>query len=700
MSTEWRLAHVNQILHWAEEKHLSAQQVAQLESLAPLRPSRATWLQAGTRFCTFVGVLLLAAAVVFFFAYNWDAMNRFAKLGLAAGALTACVAAALASRPGGVAWQSALFGAAACTGALLALIGQTYQTGADIWELFAAWTVLMLPFVLLARALSAWLLCLLVSNLWLIRMLWQSAELWQWGIRSAEGKLALWLVFAALWWLLAWFGARWMVATPSRYLERITAALALAGLTIGAVLGLFDGDFVAYIVLFSAAAGSGFWFYQHRRPDIVMLGVLGVCSIVFVSGALQRIFWSDFGSAVFGAFITAAFVLGASGYLAVWLKKLYRQQHQQHQQPQQHTAASGDATTQTVPALLAVFAQHRIVDDAQRQTLAAKVPSATWLSILQALAAWLAALSLTSAFALIGAMAFELYFLFGVGLIAAGLALFWRNRDATSTGEFSAHLALGLSVSGQMLMAFAWRFEHGSDALGLLLSAALALALTIPRTSLLHRSLCWIAALACAYHPFYPSMLGLFGWGLTALSVVLWLTRRHWVKHAQAAYVTALAHGATVMGLAAIMMFDADTSPMRRGNFLYGHGAGVDYSAYIVSAVLVWLATSGWLWLRVLPKRERLTLALAAGGVAALGAGAPSMLLCLALMLATFYACQRVWLVISLASGWLFLGLFYYSLHQELWLKSATLAAVGAAVLALGGLLRSWQNRVSQEISS
>jgi len=339
MST-WRLAQVDQILHWAEHGQLNAQQVARLEALAPLQPSRASWLAAGERFCTLAGAVLLAAAVVFFFAYNWDGMHRFAKLGLAAGALGLCVAAALASRPAGLAWQSALFGAALCTGALLALIGQTYQTGADIWELFAAWTVLMLPFVLLARAWPTWFLCLLVSNLWVTRMLLQDGALWQIGVRDDAVKLALWLLLNTLWWLAAWRGGRWMLSAPSRHLERVSAALALAGLAWGAIVGVFGsaaredglGGFVVYLPLFIAVVAAGFWYYRHRRLDVVMLGMGGVASVAVATGVLLRILLVDDGRfvdrLVFSLFVTAGFVLVASGYLAVWLKNLTRQQHQ------------------------------------------------------------------------------------------------------------------------------------------------------------------------------------------------------------------------------------------------------------------------------------------------------------------------------------------------------------------------------------
>ncbi|KXU39253.1 hypothetical protein AXE65_09255 [Ventosimonas gracilis] len=686
MST-WRLAQVDQILHWAEHGQLNVQQVARLEALEPLQPSRAAWLAAGTRFCTLAGALLLAAAVVFFFAYNWDGMHRFAKLALATGALAACGLMALASRPAGLAWQAALFGAALCTGALLALIGQIYQTGADIWELFAAWAVLMLPFVLLARSWPTWLLCLLASNLCVTRMMVPDGGLWQFGVQDEAVKLALWLALNTLWWLAAWRGGRWMLnaSTPGRHLERISAALALTALTVGAVLGVWETHFVVYVPLFIAVAGAGFWYYRHQRLDIVMLGSLCVASVVVATSVLLRILGDDWRALSFILFVTAAFVLGATGYLAVWLKNLIRQQHQRDMAATDPRNADEviDAklvpriTTRinVVPHLLATFRAHDIADEAQCQRLANLAPGAAWLTALQALAAWLAALLLTGAFFVLdGPLLF-----FAVVLIAVGMALFWRQRDSA----FMNQLALGLSMAGQLLLAFVWA-DESRDA-HLFASAVLALALTIPRTSLLHRSLCMAMAVGCGLYSvpdrYFLDWAGWLGVVFVALATALWLARRHWVVCPQAGYVAALAHSASFIGLAIFLLAQHYV-----GDLFYD-GKLTHYGFYQWAAPLVWLASAGWL-LRALPRREQIVLAAAAVVVGALGYGAPAMLSCLTLTLATFYACQRDWLVRSVAGAWVFLGLFYYSLTQTLLIKSATLAAAGVALLALAWLIR------------
>ena len=63
-------------------------------------------------------------------------------------------------RPAG---QALLIGASVLTGVLLAVIGQVFQTGADAFELFLVWTVLILPWTLASRSAAHWLVWLVVA---------------------------------------------------------------------------------------------------------------------------------------------------------------------------------------------------------------------------------------------------------------------------------------------------------------------------------------------------------------------------------------------------------------------------------------------------------------------------------------------------------------------------------------------------------
>jgi uncharacterized membrane protein len=123
-------------LGWTEQA-VGRAAAAAVETPEPARWSRLLALASGA-----LGAGLFASGVVTFVAYNWAALGRFARLGLVQGLLVAAVvgAARLRSR---LASQIVLSLGAVLVGALLAVYGQTYQTGADPFELFLLWAALI-----------------------------------------------------------------------------------------------------------------------------------------------------------------------------------------------------------------------------------------------------------------------------------------------------------------------------------------------------------------------------------------------------------------------------------------------------------------------------------------------------------------------------------------------------------------------------
>lgn len=148
-----------------------------------------------------LGIGLLAAALagsalVSWVAANWPQMGPQARLTLVQGvlALAVVLAAGLAWR--GSRWAGVLTGVAAlATGALLALVGQIYQTGADRWQLFLLWAALVTPWLLLARTVFLALLWAVLLNLalWLAVDQGVSFGPWAWLIDS-PARDGLWLL--------------------------------------------------------------------------------------------------------------------------------------------------------------------------------------------------------------------------------------------------------------------------------------------------------------------------------------------------------------------------------------------------------------------------------------------------------------------------------------------------------------------------
>ena len=130
-------------------------------------PTKRDWLAFFDKALLIIGVVALALALFFFIAYNWLYLGKAGKFALVEGALVLTIAAfafLAYRRKFKLAQQLLLFIASMITGSLLALFGQVYQTGADTWQLFASWALLIVPWVVIARMPALWLLWLGLIN--------------------------------------------------------------------------------------------------------------------------------------------------------------------------------------------------------------------------------------------------------------------------------------------------------------------------------------------------------------------------------------------------------------------------------------------------------------------------------------------------------------------------------------------------------
>jgi len=128
------------------------------------RPDAAAWRALTLRLLNGSGIAAIGAGVIFFVAANWQDYGVMGRFAILEAAFLVCVGLALWRPPPGAAGQAALILATLLTGALLALFGQSYQTGADLYELFFTWSLLALPFSLAGRSGAQWATWWIVLN--------------------------------------------------------------------------------------------------------------------------------------------------------------------------------------------------------------------------------------------------------------------------------------------------------------------------------------------------------------------------------------------------------------------------------------------------------------------------------------------------------------------------------------------------------
>lgn len=313
--------HRREILEWAGQGRIAPQNLRAALELGAVLPTAEQWRRFLDRLLLFMGAVLLAASVVFFLAYNWQDLGRYTKFGMVEALLL--VALAFVWRLGleRVSGKAALLAAALLTGALLALVGQTYQTGADTYELFAAWAVAILPWVLLARFPALWILWLALVNL-AVTLYFQVFGGWLGIVFGPERQL--WLLFglntAALlaWETAAAAGVEWLRA---RWPVRLIATTSGVLVTVLAVIAVFDSEYsVAWGTIgWLAWLGAAYAVYRRRIKDLYMLagGVLSAIVVVaaFLGKHLAR---GDAG----GLLVIGLIVIGMSAAGGYWLRNV------------------------------------------------------------------------------------------------------------------------------------------------------------------------------------------------------------------------------------------------------------------------------------------------------------------------------------------------------------------------------------------
>ncbi|GME41407.1 DUF4401 domain-containing protein [Pantoea sp. QMID2] len=238
---------------------------------------------------------------MFFVAWNWAWLPKMAKF-----ALTELLIVALAV----VVWwrwyntlaRSALLAAGLSFGALFALYGQIYQTGADSWELFRAWFCVLLPLALIARQNSLWFCSWLVANL--AFQLYYTARLPTSLLDLAMSDSFFWLPTTVLHGYLALLAAcliirealAWRAIThhpeswlASRWFSRVMAGFLLLLLTAIVAGNISDwcgaNHFTFVTGGWVVTLLAGYYLYRYRHVDLCML-TQGIASLTIVGCAL------------------------------------------------------------------------------------------------------------------------------------------------------------------------------------------------------------------------------------------------------------------------------------------------------------------------------------------------------------------------------------------------------------------------------
>jgi uncharacterized membrane protein len=282
----------------ASQAGLDAAGAARLLELAQARPSAVEWDAAVRRFARLAGVLALGSGLVFFIAANWAALSPSGRLWLVQGVFATCIGLALWRPAPELLGRGALLLGFIAAGALFALFGQTFQTGADVHELFQVLAVLGLPLVFAARWSATSAAWLVVANVaialycgWVPGQhpLWQALGLLREDSAALRLSLGMWpnLVLWVLAELSAERSSAAQVAVP-HWLRRLLLVLGLAYGCFAACWVVLDDESAAAFVLLPfllACAAVVAWTLQRKRDPLPLFAV-SAALVVLVSAVL------------------------------------------------------------------------------------------------------------------------------------------------------------------------------------------------------------------------------------------------------------------------------------------------------------------------------------------------------------------------------------------------------------------------------
>lgn len=317
----------NEVLDWSEQGRIAPGKLRAALEVSGALPSAAQWRRFLDRLLLWMGSVMLACSVIFFFAFNWDEMGRLAKIGLVEaliiGALVLLWKLGMERADG----KATLFGAALLVGGLFALIGQTYQTGADTWELFAVWAAAILPWALLGRLAPLWVLWLALLNLTVSLYFLTFGFLF--GFVFSPERM-MWMLFGlntlalVIWEACAAAGFEFL---RERWSVRILATASGVLITQLALLDIFDGRRSSHwgMPLWFVWMAAAYGVYRHWVKDVYVLagGVLSLI-VIITSFMTKHMPMRDAGSLLFIGLVT----IGLSATGGWWLKKVVNEQNE------------------------------------------------------------------------------------------------------------------------------------------------------------------------------------------------------------------------------------------------------------------------------------------------------------------------------------------------------------------------------------
>jgi len=271
----------------------------------------------------FLGTALILAGIVFFFAFNWAKLGPFFKFILVEAGILGCMAGVFLIGSHKIVGKILLLCAALLVGVFLAVFGQVYQTGADAFELFTGWALLITGWVAVSSFAALWVMWLTIVNTALILYFAQvlipneiAHENTLFILLSVINTAAL--VFSHMGRSRKW---EWLEST---WYRRLILSSILTYLSIPSIHFILEPEIqyllpLIIMILFLTGSFSYYRFYAKDLPSLTLV-ILTLCILILF--ALAKLIFphtQEIGLLIYGFSVIVVF--GSASY---WIRETSR----------------------------------------------------------------------------------------------------------------------------------------------------------------------------------------------------------------------------------------------------------------------------------------------------------------------------------------------------------------------------------------
>lgn len=314
----------NIVIGFIDNKNIQKDNIQKVLEKTKIIPTSSFWYRFIDQTLLWFGALSLAFSMLFFMAYNWVEFGYFAKFSLVEGSMLLSIGAYWYLGAEKLSAKVMLMVSTIFLGVLLALVGQTYQTGADPWQLFFYWAILMLPWAFVGRFGAMWIFWITLINISILLYMNTFGRLFGFYFYSESSLLWVLFIFNTLslvvWESLKgyfeWLNTSWAI--------RLLGFVSMVSITWLLQVFIWEKETPLALLVWIGWLFVVYVIYRVKTIDLFMLSLASLSFSIGIVNFFIAIFpWRSF-NLIYILFM-GMIIIGLGTGFASWLKSIQKE---------------------------------------------------------------------------------------------------------------------------------------------------------------------------------------------------------------------------------------------------------------------------------------------------------------------------------------------------------------------------------------